>query len=83
MGSLNGRLDRLEGRIGIPKTEAQREQEREQERRKQRVIAELTALEAHIKRMSKAERDAWRNSPQQLTLRAEFEEHERRRRGEA
>ena len=80
MGSLNGRrLDRLEGRIGIPKSEAQKEQER----RKARVIAQLNALEAHIKSMAPAERAEWRNTPRSLAevakLAAELErrrEHE-------
>jgi chromosome segregation ATPase len=82
MGSLNGRLDRLEGRIGIPKPKAEQQARRMSEKR-ERVIAELEALEAHIKSMSKAEREAWRNDRRLRAAIAEREaELERRRRGE-
>ena len=83
MGSLNGRLERLEGRLDISKTEAEREEERRKAEVRERINDELRALEARRRSRTQEEQEAWRNSPQQLARRAAFEEHERRRRGEA
>ena len=82
MGSLNGRIERLEGRVGIPKAEAEREEERRMSETRARVIAELNAFEARIRSMSEAEREAWRNDPRrQAELRELEAELEKRRRG--
>jgi len=82
VGSLNGRIERLEGRIGIPKAEAEREEERRMSETRARVIAELNAFEDRIRSMSEAERRAWRESEEyQAEIRALEAELERRRRG--
>jgi len=83
--SLNGRIERLEGRIGIPKASAQaREEERRMSETRARVIAELEAFERRVRSMSDAEREAWRTDPRTLAAKAELEaEIERRRRGGA
>ena len=85
--SLNGRIERLEGRIGIPKAEASaqaREEERRMSETRERVIAELETFERRVRSMSEAEREAWRNDPRTLAAKAELEaEIERRRRGGA
>ena len=82
MGSLNGRIERLEGRVGIPKAEAEREEERRMSETRARVIAELNAFEDRIRSMSEAEREAWRNDPSRQAELRELEERiERRRRG--
>jgi hypothetical protein len=82
MGSLNGRLERLEGRIGIPKTEAERAKERRMSETRARVIAELEAFEARRRSMSEAEHRAWRESEEcQAERRALEAELERRRSG--
>ena len=82
MGSLNGRVSKLEGRVGIPKAEAEREEERRMSETRARVIAELNAFEARIRSMSEAERRAWRESEEcQAEIRALEAELERRRRG--
>ena len=82
MGSLNGRVSKLEGRVGIPKAEAEREEERRMSETRARVIAELNAFEDRIRSMSEAERRAWRESEEcQAEIRALEAELERRRRG--
>jgi hypothetical protein len=82
VGSLNGRIERLEGRIGIPKAEAEREEEKRMSETRARVIAELNAFEDRIRSMSEAEREAWRNDPRRQAELRELEERiERRRRG--
>jgi hypothetical protein len=79
MGSLNGRLDRLEGRIGISESEGAKRQYTEE--RRAEIIAEL---EARLGRMSEPEREAWLNNPRRQAALRELEEHvERRRRGGA
>ena len=84
MGSLNGRIERLEGRVGIPKAEAEREEERRMSETRARVIAELNAFEDRIRSMSEAEHRAWRKDPRrQAEIRALEEQIERRRRGGA
>jgi len=81
--SLNGRIERLEGRIGIfSKTEAEREEERRMSETRERVIAELEAFERRVRSMSEAEREAWRNDPRRLAEIERLEaEIERRRDG--
>jgi hypothetical protein len=82
VGSLNGRIERLEGRIGIPKADAEREVERRMSETRARVIAELNAFEARIRSMSEAERRAWRESEEyRAEIRALEAELERRRKG--
>jgi len=85
--SLNGRIERLEGRIGIPKAEASaqaREQEMRMSETRERCIAELEAFEARVRSMSEADREAWRHDPRRLAAIEELEaEIERRRRGGA
>jgi hypothetical protein len=82
VGSLNGRISKLEGRVGIPKAEAEREEERRMSETRARVITELNAFEARIRSMSEAERRAWRESEEcQAEIRALEAELERRRRG--
>jgi len=84
VGSLNGRIERLEGRVGIPKAEAEREEERRMSATRARVIAELNAFEDRMRRMSAPEREAWRNDPRRQAELRELEERiERRRRGGA
>jgi hypothetical protein len=84
VGSLNGRIERLEGRVGIPKAEAEREAERRMSETRAQVIAELTAFEVRIRSMSEAEHRAWRESEEcQAEIRALEEQIERRRRGGA
>jgi chromosome segregation ATPase len=84
VGSLNGRVSKLEGRVGIPKAEAEREEERRMSETRARVIAELNAFEARIRSMSEAEHRAWRESEEcQAEIRALEEQIERRRRGGA
>jgi hypothetical protein len=84
VGSLNGRVSKLEGRVGIPKAEAEREEERRMSETRARVIAELNAFEDRMRRMSEPEREALRNDPRwQAELRELEEQIERRRRGGA
>jgi chromosome segregation ATPase len=80
MGSLENRLSRLEGRTGIsPEDEAKRQHT---EKRRAEIRAELEALEARRRSMSKAEWKAWRESPEwQAEKRALEAELERRRGG--
>jgi hypothetical protein len=82
MGSLEKRLERLEGRAGI--SEAEGAKRRYTEERHAEIIAELEAFEARMRRMSEPEREAWLNHPRRLAaLRNLEEQFERRRRGEA
>jgi hypothetical protein len=87
MGSLNGRLKRLEENSGIlPEDEAKR---RHTEKRRAEIRAELEAFEARLRGMSEAERkawweriEAWRRSPEgQAENRALEAELEKRRIG--
>jgi hypothetical protein len=78
VGSLNGRLRRLEGRIEPP-------QDTDEEKRRARVIAELQSLEARLRHMSPEEHKAWRESPEwaaeKEALEAELERRRRARHG--
>jgi hypothetical protein len=87
MGSLNGRLKRLEENSGIlPEDEAKR---RHTEKRRAEIRAELEAFEARRRAMTEEERKAslewlkaWRKSPEgQAEARALEAELERRRKG--
>jgi hypothetical protein len=82
---LNGRVRRLEKRAGIsPDTEAERGQEWLMSETRARVIAELEAFEARLRRMSEPEREAWLNHPRRQAAFRELKEHlERRRRSGA
>ncbi len=90
MGSLNGRLKRLEGSTYSisPEDEAKR---RHTEQRRAEIRAELEAFEARVRGMSEADKkawweriEAWRKSPEgQAEKRALEAELERRRRGGA
>ena len=78
MGSLNGRISKLEGRI--PTSQEAEKHQRAEDRRA--AIAELEAFEARIRTMSEAEHRAWRESEEcQAEIRALEAELERRRRG--
>lgn len=61
MGSLNGRLKRLERSIEPTEDEAKR---RRTEKRRAEINAELKAFEARRRSMSEAEWEAWRESPE-------------------
>ena len=81
MSSLGRRLEALEGELRIPETEAKREEERRRAETRARITAELVALEARIRSMSEAEREAWRNDPRRLAELEDLKERlERRRR---
>jgi hypothetical protein len=76
VGSMNGRLRRLEGRIGPP-------QDTDEEKRRARVIAELQRMEARLRSMSPEEHKAWRESPEWAAEKEALEaELERRRRNQ-
>ncbi len=77
MGSMNGRLRRLEGRIEPPEDDAER---RRYEERRAEIKAELEALEARRRRMSPEEHKAWRESPEWAAEKEALEAELRRRR---
>jgi hypothetical protein len=80
--SLNGRMRRLEGRIGLSEASDARAEHRRTEERRAEIITELEAFERRVRNMSGAEREEWRNDPRrQAKLRELEEEIERRRRG--
>jgi hypothetical protein len=72
MGSLNGRIERLEGRIPAPKDEGA-------EPRRSEIIAELDALAARMRSMSPEELEAYRARPENVAARRALEEEIRRR----
>jgi len=82
MGSLNGRVKRLEGLVPTTR-EGVKDHQRTEERRAE-IIAELDALERRVRNMSVAEHEAWCQSDQYQAWARELEaEFERRRRGGA
>ncbi len=75
MGSLNGRIHRLEKRVR-PATPTPENPEREA------LIAEIEAFEAEKAAWSKEKREAW-DTPQRRAALAELDEEIRRRRERA
>jgi hypothetical protein len=69
MGSLDRRLEKLEGRI-----------EPAEDSRRSEITEELKRREASFRRMSPEEQEAWRNSPEGLAEREALEAIIRRRR---
>jgi hypothetical protein len=80
VGSLERRLERLEGRTGIsPEEEAKRQHT---DKRRAEIRAELEAFEARRRNMSEAEEKAWRESEEFQTEKRALEAAiERRRTG--
>ena len=82
MGSLNGRVKRLEGLV--PRTQEDAEGRQRTEELRAEIIAELEAIERRVRNMSVAEHQAWRQSDEYQAWARELEaEFERRRRGGA
>jgi hypothetical protein len=80
VGSLNARLKRLEGSNGISLGEDEAKR-RHTEKRRAEIRAELEAFETRRRSMSKAEWEAWRESPEGQADRRALEAELERRRG--
>lgn len=81
MGSIDGRISHLEGRIGLgSEAEEARHRRQSQEELRAEAIRELNAFEHRIRSMSPEERQAWRNRPSRQEELEELEDLIRQRR---